>query len=327
MEYGSTFNINMKKDKDLFYVSGRVGIKNILNNVLKNNDKCLIPNYLCESIYNNFKNFEYYLINDDFEINIEYLEELINKNKFKLIYVINFFGFIDPNINKIIKMCKSKDIIIVEDYTHNIYSENLYGDICLCSYRKSLETPFGCIIKDRENILNIKQTSNINIFYIFLTLLKFFAMVLKNFRYIKFIWRPLLLFCENKLDFINYNHFDYINYFFYKYYYDINNKDVRKNNFSVIDNNIKLRTINNFRNTYFTYPIFVKNKNYRNLIVKKLSEKKIYCPYYWCLNFDKENKCNSNLVDTMLCLPIDQRYNEENMRFICKIVNYTLNNN
>lgn len=52
MEIGSDFNLNIKKENNLFFASGRIAIKNILDKFIKNkNDKCLIPNYLCDSIF------------------------------------------------------------------------------------------------------------------------------------------------------------------------------------------------------------------------------------------------------------------------------------
>jgi hypothetical protein len=324
MEYGSVYNLHLIKEKNLFFLSGRIALKTILNNILNQDDKCLIPNYLCESIYNCFNNYDYYKIDDNFNINFDFLKELILKEKYKIIYIINFFGYIDSNINNIKNLCSEKKIYIIEDYTHNIYSNNLYGDVCLCSYRKSLETPFGCIVIDKNNILNITQEAKFNLFYTFLVSFKLSLMILKNFKHLKFIWRPLLLSCENNLDNITYSNFDYINNFFYRYY-DLNiNMNIRKKNFKVLHNNLKIKTLDKFINTYFTYPLFVKNKIYRDSLVKKLSEKKIYCPYYWCLNFDNEKKCNNKLVDNMLCIPIDQRYNENDMIYISDIINLFL---
>ena len=62
MEIGSYFNLYLKYNNNnnnnpyiynnnncFFYISGRIGIKNILENInSKHKKKCLIPNYLCE---------------------------------------------------------------------------------------------------------------------------------------------------------------------------------------------------------------------------------------------------------------------------------------
>jgi hypothetical protein len=39
MEIGSDFNLKLKEEKNLFFVSGRCAIKNILYNLIRNNEK------------------------------------------------------------------------------------------------------------------------------------------------------------------------------------------------------------------------------------------------------------------------------------------------
>lgn len=64
-DYNLNFKINTNK---LFYVSGRVAIKTILKKLIQKNDKCLIPNYLCDSIYKCFDKFDYYVIDNNLNI-------------------------------------------------------------------------------------------------------------------------------------------------------------------------------------------------------------------------------------------------------------------
>ena len=154
MEIGSDFCLHIKKEQNLFFVSGRIAIQTILSNLIKSNDKCLIPNYLCDSIFNCFKNYDFYKIDDGFNVELNFLETLIKNNSYKLMFIINYFGKIDHNIDKIKEICKGNNIIIIEDFTHNLYTSNLYGDIGICSYRKTLETPFGGMVIDKLNLLN-----------------------------------------------------------------------------------------------------------------------------------------------------------------------------
>ena len=334
MEYGSDFTILYKKynennenneninHKELYFLSGRIGIANILKNILYKNERCLIPNYLCDSIYICFKlyNFDFYNIQNNFDIDYDNIENKIINNNYKILFIINFFGYTDTSINKIKILCKSKNIVIVEDYTHNIYSNNLYGDISICSYRKSIETPFGCIVVDKNNILNINQKYSVNISYFFFVLLKLFSMILKNIHCLKWLWRKILNFCEKNIDTIIYNDFDYINYFLYKYYYRTENKLIRKNNIKCLNNKLLYKCDTKFINTYFTYVILLDNKSQRDNLRKHLIDKKIYCPVYWPLNFDK-NECNHYITDRILSIPIDQRYNETDMSYIADCIN------
>lgn len=321
MEIGSDFNLNIKKENNLFFASGRIAIKNILDKFIKNkNDKCLVPNYLCDSIFYCFTNFEFYKINNELNIDIEYLKDKIQNNSYKLIFIINYFGKIDKNINIIKNLCKNKNILIIEDFTHNLYSTNLYGDVSICSYRKTLATPFGAIVIDQHNLLKIKQKSYFNLKYLFYNLLKINGMLFKNIHYFKFIWYPLLKYCENNLKYIDYNGFDYMNYLFYKYYYDSDNRLIRLNNYKLLNETLKYKSILN-ENLYFTYPMYIESNEKRDKIRELCSIKKLYCPIYWPLNFDKENKCNHYISNHILCIPIDQRYDKKNMNFIINLIN------
>jgi len=87
---------------------------------------------------------------------------------------------------------------------------------------------------------------------------------------------------------------------------------------------LKIKTLNKFKNNYFTYPLIFNNRNLRDKIRKILIENKIYCPIYWTLEFDNEQKCNNYLSNNILAIPIDQRYNIKNMEFICQIINQHL---
>jgi len=321
MEIGSDFNLKIKEEKNLFFVSGRCAIKNILNNLIRNNEKCLIPNYLCDSIFKCFKNYDFYNIDNNLNINLIYLKNIIEKYQYKLIFIINYFGKIDDNIDVIKKICIEKNIIIVEDFTHNLYSNNLYGDISICSYRKSLETPFGSIVIDNNNLLEKNQTSYFNFKYLFYNILKINGMFLKNIKYLKFIWHPILKYCENNLNSINYDGFDYINYIFYKYYYDINNKYIRIENFKYLNKKLKYKSMLKNEKLYFSYPILFETIEERNNFKQICIKNKLYFPIYWPLDFDKEHECNHYISNHILCIPIDQRYNKSHMNYIIDLIN------
>lgn len=148
-------------------------------------------------------------------------------------------------------------------------------------------------------------------------------MLLKNYISLKWLWRPILLYCEKYIKNINYNNFDYINYLFYIYYYDIRDKFIRQQNIKYLDDFLQIKTsINNIG--YFTYPLLFESSKKRNTIRQILIKYNIYCPIYWPLYFDNKNKCNHYIENHILCIPIDQRYNINNMKFITNIINHNL---
>ena len=311
------FDIEIHSNKgDLFFISGRVAIKYILENL--GCKKCLIPNYLCSSIYHCFDCFDYYNIDNNFNIDIEYLTNLIcqKKNTYDLVFIINFFGHIDKNIDKIKCLCKRRNILILEDFTHNLFSNSLYGDICISSFRKTLPTPFGSIVKINSDRIDIKHCTRINLYYLYLNVVKIVGSILKNISCFKWIWRPMLVYCENNVENLNYSGFDYINHFFYNYYYDSDIQLIREQNLVYLKDNLSYPINKNFNGTYFCYVMNCLDQNHRDKLLKFLISKNIYCPVYWPLNFDKNNKCNHFINKRLLMVPIDQRYNKDNMKYI-----------
>lgn len=149
-------------------------------------------------------------------------------------------------------------------------------------------------------------------------------MFLKNYISIKWIWRPILLFCEKYMNKISYKNYDYLNNFFYKYYYDSTNKYIRLVNMEYLVDKLNIKTLDKFKKTYFTYPILFKTKETRDKIRKNLIENAIFCPIYCPLKFDKTNTTNQYITDHILCIPIDQRYNITNMEYIVKKIHESL---
>ena len=130
MEIGSFYNMYFNKNpfnikiqsekKDLFFISGRIAIKYIIENL--NCKKCLIPNYLCESIYSCFDNFDYYNIDNNFNIDLDNLSDLISTNprSYDLILITRFDllfqkKFHESNINfdkfNIVSILERPDLI------------------------------------------------------------------------------------------------------------------------------------------------------------------------------------------------------------------------
>ena len=327
-EIGSDFTLQVKNVQDLFFVSGRVGIKYILSHLTQRGDKCLIPNYLCESIQSCFTEYDYYDIHNDLSISIDSIKSHVSKNNYKIIFIINYFGRVDKQISLLQEVCTSNNILIIEDFTHNMFSSNLYGDVCLCSYRKSLETPFGCIVIDKTKLLP-KQNTSFNLKYLISNVTKITGMILKNVSCLKSIWYPILQCCEKYIESVTYNGFDYINYTFYKYYYDPSNKYIRGSNFIFLHDTLMHKPmIKNEKNDtcYFTYPILFSSRDERELVRSECIKQQIYCPVYWPLDFDVEKKCNHYIADSILCIPIDQRYNIDSMKRIQNVCNIICTN-
>lgn len=69
----------------------------------------------------------------------------------------------------------------------------------------------------------------------------------------------------------------------------------------------------------FMYPLLISNGA---TLKQQLIQLKIYVPTLWkeALNFPDMNKFARNLVENLVLLPIDQRYNEKDMEYIARVV-------
>jgi hypothetical protein len=143
-------------------------------------------------------------------------------------------------------------------------------------------------------------------------------MILKKIGFFKNVWYNLLIYSENKVSSVYEYNFDYINFLFFILYYDENNKNIRIDNFNILKKSV-YNPID--ENIYFSYPIMFNSFNDREIIRNKLIKNKIYPIIHWPLDFDKKKKCNHHISDRILSIPIDERYNKDNMYFILKILN------
>jgi hypothetical protein len=323
IEVGSDFYLNFLSeykfkdfyyyDKSIFFPNIRCILRRLVNK--NNNSKYLLPNYLCDSIMNNFLNTNYSFFKLDNNLNIDYayLRELININKYDFIYIINYFGKHDKNIDEIIKLCNEKKITIIEDFTHNLFSKNLYGNICICSFRKILSVPFGAIMINNSNIKTDNNTSLSNyINYFWFYFIKTFAMTLKKSYYLKFIWRPLLIYTNKNTDLLDI-HNDLLSNFFFKHTYNPNIVNIRKNNYRYLHENLTNYTYINNNDLYFFYILKFNDKKTRDFIKKKLINRNIYCCIHWQNQYSK-------IHETILSIPIDQRYNIDDMKRIVETI-------
>ena len=133
------------------------------------NNKVLIPDYLCEIVEETLKSLKLriikYEINDDFTINMQSLKSKLQINNIKALVIVNYFGF-PQKINLIKKICKKNEILIIEDNSHGyggLFNKKLLGtrgDFGFSSPRKVLKIYSGgilyCVKKKNFNLIKYK---------------------------------------------------------------------------------------------------------------------------------------------------------------------------
>jgi len=337
-------------EKYTFYSSGRDALKAILNNI-KPIKKVLLPSYLCPSILQPFKEiglkYDFYKINKDFSIDENYLFRKLEEEKYDVVLLIHYFGFIGQN-NFTIEKIKDFDkrLQVIEDWSHLSfipYNINYYkpkSDFVFGSLRKVFAVPDGgFILKNKEKefkndleideyltttkilgkciryiFLNNCYNENEDIERIYLKLLVNSENYLNDMSDLKRISQVSLLLL-NKL---NYKEIYEIRRRNYSSLLELFEEDKQLFNYiEIIKGNLEQKEMP------YMMPVYIKQTE-RNLLRRKLREKGIFCSIIWEIPEEIVYQENRKMSNKILCIPIDQRYNEIDMEIIYKKIKRTI---
>lgn len=312
-EYGGYLPLELTSKKEYYHGEdvlplncGRSAIYYALRDA--NPSKVYIPHYNCQSVIEAVKRsgvkFEFYFLNEDFEpIDIQ-----LKKNEY--ILWVNYFGiFSNEKANKIIKQYKN----VIIDNTQAFYSKPNQEAYNIYSCRKFFGVSDGAyLIKKNLKIKNLEQATS---YQTSMQLIKSIDLG-TNEGYQEYLYAEDHIFNEAKrmskftqkiLSSIEYESI----------------KTIRNRNFLNIHE--KLKKINQLSDkititlqTPMIYPLLVKDKYLR----KKLIENNIYVPQWWQYLIEQleKNTFESYLSSYLFPLPIDQRYNEEDMNTIAGFI-------
>ncbi len=296
----------------------------------------LCPAYCCWSMTAPFEftgwTIVYYRLNEDLTINETYLDNLLRGCRPDAILTMNFYGSADTRA----AIAKVKDfndkITVIEDFSHCTFcldkTFNEQVDYYVTSIRKSIGICDGALVLS-------KQPTNRH--YIgteapdFGTLRKG-AQELKG-RYAfskslddKGIFLSELRHGEEMIDKLDGVH--PISEVSLKQIESINGKEIafaRRENMKHLWSSLngKIKMIPGLERSFdgapFSLPILVEN---RDAIQKRLAQKGVYAPVLWPASEQARKVCkvSAYVADQMLSLPIDQRYNYDDIEDIAKIV-------
>lgn len=356
MEIGSIFEI---KDEDMFikgerefylpfmdnkdykynkwFNTGRSSIEYLLKEVTGEfkNSKILLPDFTCSSIIDAVNragfNYEFYLINEDFQIDIDSIEKKFDEDV-KIVYIIQYFGgYQNQESYNFLKELQSKGIVIIEDITHALYTKHAqfigFGNYIIGSLRKWLPIPDGAFLSSTETIPESPIEEGYNEY----SFNYFAAQVMKG------------IYLQNTD--LNKEHFLELNQKAMKSLFS----DYRIRNMTSISQryissydmeSLIEKRINNYdylvnktKNCSFIKPIFDRQEgqvpfgfvvlsNQRDKLLKHLISNDIYCNIHWeltdeCKSRDKISKKISNMI---LTIPCDQRYGKTEMDYIIHVL-------
>ncbi|MHB8110074.1 MAG: aspartate aminotransferase family protein [Syntrophorhabdaceae bacterium] len=293
---------------------------------LKNENKVLIPSYLCPTILIPFDRlnikYDFYQVNSNLEIDANDLRAKLDP-AVKAVFLIDYFGFpsrIDPDI---IDVLRDGNITIIEDIVQSFFSDlPSIGNIAFNSFRKFLPIDGSVIISDQD----IGSTSAGSCSSYFIR--KFTGQWLRYF-HIRYGIIPEKWFLRL------FEHAE-------KYYYSDNSCSFSNINRYVLSR-CDIEALKMTRRKYFKqllsyfskqalfknlpdnvvplgFPIVVKN---RDFLRRKLREKNIFCPVHWKLNdsIDREKYRESWLLsENILTIPIQERNTETDIQFLVSVL-------
>lgn len=297
----------------------------------KDGDVVLMPSYLCPEILNKFKSkkiqIEFYSINFDLSIDLDVLKAKIQKYNVKAVLFIDYFGFFHSTETiEFLTELKNKNIVLIEDAVQVLWfkkHEKFIGNYIFNSFRKFFPVD-GSLVIDYQN----KATT---------------VFAEKDSKYNEVIYKARM----SKTDYIEGNFsiteesflkkFELAEKLYYEKKYAGAMLLESKKYLSKIDFElIKEKRLSNYKylNKYFEkhntvkrvfeiddlngiiplcFPVIVNN---RDRVRRELRNKNIYCPVHWDITNETELKqfeASQNLSKNILSLPIDWRYEENDM--------------
>lgn len=325
--------------KTVFYQSGRNAIEALMKPIQYQYhiDKILLPDYVCETVLDAViradMDYELYNVNAQFELELQQIENYI-KAGIKCIYVVQYFGKKFSNqIIDAIKRWKEAGIIVVEDITMSLFSDDEmgvgFGDYILGSIRKWLPIPDGAFVcaakKELPESIRTSSVSKYTDYYRLVQTMKkmyieggFRDKKLKE-NYMTYYHKSIEeLFSDYQLYPMSEFSMNYIKN------YDMERViNTRKENYDYLYGKIKsLKHIHvKIKREYEFIPLgMVLECSDRDDLLEYLISKDIYCNVHWRLKSRGENPAIERLSNTLLTVPCDQRYGMTEMDYIADTV-------
>lgn len=163
-----------------FFERARDGFKEYLMSLnLENDEIILLPAYIGWSknegsgVFDPIRelelNYEFYKLDKNMNVDINYLEELIKQKNIKVFVLIHYFGYVDKNYESILKIAKENNCVILEDSAHALYTDYIGGiigresDASIYSLHKMLPFKDGGMLIVNDEKFNLDNNINYEI--------------------------------------------------------------------------------------------------------------------------------------------------------------------
>lgn len=315
-------------DNSIKLSGGQCSINYILEDINPSVDEViLLPAYLCPSILHWFGKkdikFAFYKIKKDLSIDLDDLELCLTKYKTKAVFFINYFGFYNSDeVLNFLRQLKQKGIILIEDAVQMFWTKSndrFIGTYVFNSLRKFLPVDGSFLICGKEKDYRIGEMDSYSkLSYkarMLKTLYQHFGVgdekeFLECFEladeayYKRETIEPLDKKSEDLIKKIDVNFIGSRRIANYEYLY---NKLINAGIKPMFNHESGSETIP------LGLPILISN---RDTVRRELRKREIYCPVHWDVR--KEDwvtgfEDSYYVSDRILTLPIDQRYEFEDM--------------
>lgn len=344
-DYSETCKISLSNyhlyGSDIVFLStGRAAENLVLDEIEKRNDKinkvAIVPPYTCHTVIDPFFLHGYeiytYPITDSLNTTAESLEEVIRQKHPSVVLLHRLFGFDTlQGCNEIVQRYSELGVVFIEDGTHDLFSNHkrLDAEYHVGSLRKWAGLPDGGYAICRTGSFQYKPA----VYDKVLMSAKLDACYAK-YQYIfngigcKEEFLKMYSVAEQILE--NESGYYKISPISESIFMEINKEECekqRRNNYSVMYEGLKktdgveLIMGELDENTVPLYcPIYVKE---RAFLQRKLRDAHIYSPIIWPLPEKRAiiNEAAIKLYRNLLCIPIDQRYESEDMQRIIECIN------
>ena len=302
----------------------------------KNQPVVLMPAYCCHSMVDPFVKagwrIVYYQLYNDLKVDLQNLFALLVSIKPRAVLTMNFYG--SASTRAAIDTIKTEfpDCVCIEDFSHctfcisEIYNEQV--DYYVTSIRKSVGVCDGSVIISKapldETIAEDNETE-------FMVVRRDCQKLKAKYTYSQEVAQKNIFFAElrkqeSELD--NFNGVHRISKTGKEMLALVNGESIRyarqKNMAHIMELlNGKVESISGIERCLsgapFSLPILVKN---RDEVQQKLAKRGVYAPVLWPICDEARAICpvSARMADEMLSIPIDQRYNYDDIEDIAKIV-------
>ena len=102
--------------------------------------------------------YDFYRMNRNLHVDLDHLKSKLQLPNTKLMLLIHYFGYRDPNYEKIVALAQEHEVLVLEDQAHSFFGDMVYGSTgrlghaSIFSLHKMLPLPDGGILALNDDV-------------------------------------------------------------------------------------------------------------------------------------------------------------------------------